>query len=165
MTLSIRPAGMADHEAIVAIYNHYILNTPVTFELEPFSVESRRPWFEQFRDTGRHRLLVAEEAGQVLGYAASFRYRSKPAYDPTVETSIYCAPGDVGRGLGRRLYAALFEVLAREDVHRAVAGVTLPNPASVRLHERVGFRQVGIFTEQGRKMGQYWDVAWLEKPF
>ena len=68
-----------------------------------------------------------------------------------------------GRGLGVRLYAALFDRLADEDVHRAVAGITLPNPASIALHRRFGFRDVGVFSENGRKLGRYWDVAWLER--
>jgi phosphinothricin acetyltransferase len=80
-----------------------------------------------------------------------------------VETSIYLAPGATGRGLGTRLYSALFAALEGEDIHRAYAGVTLPNDASLRIHERFGFRQVGVYEEVGRKFGTYYDVAWLEK--
>jgi phosphinothricin acetyltransferase len=163
MTVLVRPATAADREALVDIYNHYVVHTSVTFDLEPFTVATRRPWFDQFATTGRYRLLVAEEDGQLLGYAGSFRHRPKPAYDPTVETTVYCAPAAVGRAVGRHLYSALFDALAAEDVHRAVAGATLPNPASIRLHERFGFRHVGTYTEQGRKFGRYWDVAWMEK--
>jgi len=81
-----------------------------------------------------------------------------------VETSVCLAPGAVGRGLGAQLCSRLFEALAGKDVHRALAGITLPNEASVRLHQGFGFRLVGIFRENGRKLGRYWDVAWYEKP-
>ncbi len=163
MASSLRAARPGDLPALVAIYNHYVEAGPVTFDLEPFEVEARRPWFEQFAATGRHRLLVAEADGALAGYACSHRFRLKPAYDPTVETTIYLAPGQVGRGLGTALYTALFETLRTEDVHRAYAGITLPNPASERLHARFGFEPVGVFHEVGRKGGRYWDVGWYEK--
>jgi phosphinothricin acetyltransferase len=79
--------------------------------------------------------------------------------------SIYLAPGATGRGLGTALYGALLPRLDREDVHRALAGVTLPNPASLALHERFGFHRVAHFSENGRKLGRYWDVVWLERRF
>ena len=81
-----------------------------------------------------------------------------------METTVYCVQQAVGRGIGSRLYSALFEALRDEDIHRFVAGYTLPNPASAALHERFGFKTVGIFTENGRKFGRYWDVAWSERP-
>jgi phosphinothricin acetyltransferase len=91
-------------------------------------------------------------------------FASKGAYDTTVETTIYCAPDAIHKGLGSKLYAALFETLAGEDINRIVAGYTMPNPASAALHARFGFKPVGIFHENGRKFGRYWDVAWLERP-
>lgn len=100
----------------------------------------------------------------VAGYAGTTRFRAKPAYSETVETTIYCAPEATGRGLGIRLYTALFEALAQERVHCIVAGYVPPNPGSEKLHARMGFRPVGTFTEQGYKFGRYWDVVWLERP-
>jgi phosphinothricin acetyltransferase len=91
------------------------------------------------------------------------RWRPKPAYDTTVETSIYCAPEAVGKGVGAQLYGALFDAIAGENVHRLVAGYVPPNEASARLHERFGFKPVGVFTEVGWKFGRYWDVCWLER--
>jgi phosphinothricin acetyltransferase len=82
----------------------------------------------------------------------------------SVETSIYLAPEATGRGMGTDLYAALFAALAEEDLHRAYAGVTLPNTASVALHRKFGFRSIGVYREVGRKFGKYWDVEWFEKP-
>ena len=106
---------------------------------------------------------MAEEGGVVFGYAGTTRWRPKPAYDTTVETTVYCAPEAIGRGIGARLYAALFKAIADEDVHRVVAGYVPPNPATAALHERFGFRPVGTFTEVGYKFGTYWDVCWVER--
>lgn len=161
--LRIRSAVADDLEPITRLYNHYVRHTAITFDVEPFAPEARRAWLAQFATSGPHRLLVAEDAGRVVGYAGSSRFRAKAAYDPSVETTVYLEPGATGRGIGARLYAALLESLAREDVHRAYAGVTLPNPASVALHLRLGFREVGVYREVGRKLGRWWDVQWYEK--
>jgi len=162
--IEVRPATAGDLSAVNDIYNQYVLEAHYTFDLEPMSAEARREWFSHYGETGRHRLLVAVSDGLVIGYASSSRFRTKPAYDTSVETSVYLAPDSVGRGAGARLYESLFKALEGEDVHRAYAGIALPNPASIGLHERFGFKRVGHFTEQGRKFGRYWDVAWYEKP-
>jgi phosphinothricin acetyltransferase len=107
-TLNIRAAREDDLPRLTEIYNHYVIHTPVTFDLEPYTVERRAPWFRQFALAGRYRLLVAEDDGKVVGYAGSIRFRPKAAYDTTVEVTIYCDPLTVGKGLGHRLYAALF---------------------------------------------------------
>ncbi len=99
----------------------------------------------------------------MLGYADSHQFREKRAYDTTVETAVYCAPEATGRGIGRRLYAALFDALRDEDLRLALAAITLPNAASVALHERFGFTPSGVLHEVGRKFERYWDVAWYEK--
>jgi phosphinothricin acetyltransferase len=162
--IEIRAAARRDLPRLTEIYNHYVVNTPVTFDIEPYSVERRANWFEQFARAGRYRLLVAEENGAVVGYAGTTRFRVKAAYDTTVETTIYCAPEAVGKGFGGRLYSALFKEIAGEDIHRIVGGYTLPNSGSAALHERFGFQLVGIFRENGRKFERYWDVAWMERP-
>jgi len=154
-----------DLGAIAEIYHHYVLTSPATFDLEPRTDEEVRGWFEGFGERGRHRLLVALEGRRVLGYASSSAMRPRAAYRPTVETSVYLDPSSTGRGVGAALLGALLSALETEDVHRACAGIALPNPASVRLHERFGFRHVGTFTEQGYKFGRYWDVAWFERAF
>src|SRR4051812_8901361 len=160
---SVRSAVLDDLAALTAIYNHYVLHTPITFDVKPCEPDDRRPWFEDHSPAGRHRLLVAEDHGEVVGYATTSRWRPKPAYDSTVESSVYVRHDAVGRGLGRQLYAALFDAMAGEDVHTIVAGVALPNAASIGLHERFGFREVGVFREVGRKFGTFWDVAWLQR--
>lgn len=162
--IQIRSAERSDLSRLTEIYNHYVVHTPVTFDLRPWKVEERIAWFEQFSGTGRYRLLVAVRGGTVVGYAGTTRFRAKAAYDTTVETTVYCAPDWAGKGLGSRLYAALFSALAKEDVHRIVAGFVPPNPASAALHQRFGFKQVGVFSENGYKFGRYWDVCWMERP-
>lgn len=161
--LSIRAAQLDDLPQLTEIYNHYVVHSPATFDLEPKTVDQRREWLAQFAETGRHRLLVAEEGGMIQGYAGTLRWRPKPAYDTTVETTIYCAPDCVGKGVGGKLYAALFNAVAGENVHRFVAGFVPPNPASAVLHERAGFRLVGVFSEVGYKFDRYWDVCWMER--
>ena len=160
----IRPAVRDDLPRLTEIYNHFVVNTPVTFDLNPWPVERRASWFEQFAPSGRYRLLAATEGGAVVGYAGTTKFRVKPAYDTTVETTIYCVPGYEGKGIGSQLYTALFSALAGEDIHRIVAGYVPPNPASAKLHERFGFRTVGTFSECGYKFGRYWDTCWLERP-
>jgi phosphinothricin acetyltransferase len=162
--VNFRPAADGDLEAINDIYNEYVKETHFTFDIEPISLEARREWFSHYAASGRHRVVVAISDGAVVGYASSSRFRPKPAYETSVETSIYLAAGEVGRGAGTNLYNELFHLLEDEDVHRAYAGIALPNPASIALHERFGFKRVAHFTEQGRKFGRYWDVAWFEKP-
>ena len=159
----IHPAVRGHLARLTEIYNYYVIHTPVTFDIEPYTVEQRENWFGQFAVSGRYRLLVAERNGSVLGYAGTTRFRPKAAYETTVETTVYCAPEAVGQGMGSLLYAALFESLKGEDIRRFVAGYTLPNPASAALHERFGFKRVGVFTENGRKFGRYWDVVWNER--
>ncbi len=161
--VAIRSAREDDLPGLTEICNHYVTTSAATFDTEPSSVEQRRSWFEQFAETGPHRLIVAEEEGIVLGYASSQRFRPKAAYDTTVETTVYCAPDATGRGIGGLLYAALFDELAGEDLRAAVAAIALPNPPSIALHDRFGFTLVGVFHDVGRKLGRYWDVAWYEK--
>jgi phosphinothricin acetyltransferase len=162
--VTVRPGGEHDLDELNRIYNQYVRETHFTFDIEPMTIEERREWFTHYGSAGRHRLLVAASDKTVVGFACSSRFRPKPAYETSVETTIYLAPDAVGRGAGSKLYGELFQALEAEDVHRAYAGIALPNPASVALHERFGFKRVAHFTEQGRKFGRYWDVAWFEKP-
>jgi phosphinothricin acetyltransferase len=160
----LRPATLDDLPALTDIYNYYVVNTTITFDLHPFTAAERRPWFEEHKTSGPHRLLVATDSEGCIGYASTSRWRPKPAYNTTVEASVYCHPRAVGRGCGTALYRALFDSLNSEDVETIVAGVSLPNRASIALHERFGFRTVGVFHAVGRKFDKYWDVAWFERP-
>lgn len=163
--VEIRPANATDLPKLVRIYNHYVVQSHVTFDIEPYTLEARLEWFAAFAEKGPCRLLVAERDGEVVGYASSTRFRSRPAYYRSVETTIYLEEGRaVGAGTGRRLYASLLAELVEEPaVHRAYGGIALPNPASIALHERLGFRRVGTLREVGHKFEKFWDVAWFEK--
>jgi phosphinothricin acetyltransferase len=163
--ITVRPYRVEDLVSLTELVNHYVRETPFTFQLEPFSLEEQQAWVNEHGDSGPHRILVAGADAGVAGFASSSRYRPRGAYETSVETSVYVAPAWTGHGLGSRLYTALFEALAGEEVHRAYAVITMPNPASVALHERFGFRRAGYFSEQGLKFGRYWDVAWFEKRF
>jgi phosphinothricin acetyltransferase len=155
---NIRRAQESDLPALLDIYNHYVANTHITFDLEPKTLAERGAWFSQFAERGRYQCFVAEEGGRVIGWASSSRFKDRAAYHTSVETTVYLAPSETGRGLGFELYEALFHVLGREDVHRAYGGIAAPNPASVKLHERVGFERVAAYREVGRKFGRFWDV-------
>jgi phosphinothricin acetyltransferase len=145
------------------IYNHYVLTSAATFDVQPFSVEARLEWLHHYDVEGAHRLLVATLAERTVGFSSSSRLAERQAYASSVETSIYVHVDLRGQGIGTRLYAALFELLACERVHRAYAQVTLPNAASVALHRRFGFQPIGVQHEVGYKFGQYWSVQLLEK--
>ena len=162
--LLVRPAVEGDVPAMTAIYNHYVETSHATFDIELVSLENRLAWFGHFGETGPFRLVVAEREGQVVGYAGSGRFREKAAYRTSVEMTVYVHHEALGGGIGARMYEALFELLAGEPIHRAYAGITLPNEASVRLHRRFGFKDIGVYDEVGFKLGQYWSVHWLEKP-
>jgi phosphinothricin acetyltransferase len=159
----IRHATAEDLDAITRIYNHYIRETVVTFDLEPISTVDRRPWFDAFACGGAYQILVMRREAQLLGYASSQRFRAKAAYDTTVETSVYLDPNHTGQGHGTRLYEALFEALRGAGLHRAIAAITLPNEHSVALHGKFGFEPAGVLREVGHKHGKYWDVQWLQK--
>lgn len=159
----IRWAVDADIPQINNIYNHYIRETPITFDVEEKTDDDNAYWLQKLGTSGRHQCFVAARDEAVLGWACSGAYRPKAAYGTSVEVSVYLDPQAGGQGLGSALYARLFDALKGEDVHRALAGVTLPNDASLALHKRFGFSKVGTYSEVGRKFDTYWDVMWLEK--
>ena len=159
----VRRGELADLPALTAIYNHYVENSVFTFDLAPFSVEARRQWFDQFSGAGPHQLFVALRDGDLAGYACSTRFRPKPAYDRSVEASVYIAPEAHGHGLGSRLYETLFDALRHAPVHRVYAGIALPNDASRAVHIKFGFQPRYVLSEVGWKFDRYVDVEWFEK--
>jgi phosphinothricin acetyltransferase len=148
-----RPAMLKDLGAINALYNDYILNSVATFDLEPISLPDKTRWFEQFDERGRSQLWVALEDTVFMGFAASQPFRPKAGYRNTVETGIYITPSAVGKGYGTALYRHLFLALDATPVTQAIAIVTRPNPASVKLHKQLGFQTVGELTDVGEKFG------------
>jgi phosphinothricin acetyltransferase len=153
-----------DLVAIVGILNYTAANSIARFETRPVTVAERRDWFGQFSATGPYRLVVAWGGDQVRGYACSQRYRDHEAFRETVEVSIALDVGSRGQGLGTALYRALFGSLALEpSVHVALAGIALPNDASVALHRKFGFTEVGTFREYAIKNGQYISSVWMQR--
>jgi phosphinothricin acetyltransferase len=163
--ISIRNAVEADIESLTQIYNHYVVNTHITFDLEPVSIENRLEWFSHYNQNDVHRLLVAETDQRVLGYTSSSQFRVKPAYSNSVETTIYIDPDATGRSVGRKLYSALLDALTETSVHRCYGVIALPNDESIALHRQLGFEEAGRFSEVGFKFDRYWDTLWLEKRF
>jgi phosphinothricin acetyltransferase len=164
VSFHIRPGRSDDLNQLVQIYNHYVEETHVTFDTEAFAVNERIQWFNQFAETGRYRLLVAEQGNEILGYASSVIFKPRAAYSTSVETTIYLEPGQAGKGIGFQLYGELIDQLIEEEtVHRAYGGVALPNDASVSLHRKLGFEHVASYHEVGYKFDKYWDVNWYEK--
>lgn len=159
----IRRAESSDVPALLDIYNHYVTDTHVTFDIEPRTLAQRQEWLEQFAPTGRYQCFVASVGGKAIGWSCSTKFKEREAYATSVETSGYCAPGFTGRGAGRRLYETLIEALQGGDIHRAYGGITLPNKASVGLHVALGFRHIGTQHEVGRKFGKFWDVGLYER--
>ncbi|GIP39005.1 N-acetyltransferase [Paenibacillus sp. J31TS4] len=158
--LTIREAAQEDLPALLAIYNYAIVHTTATFDLEEQTLEEREEWFSHYG--GVHPLIVAELDGQVAGYGSLSPFRSKPAYARTVENSVYIDPAFFGQGIGARLLEELL-VRARALGHHAVlAGITGGNTASIRLHEKFGFRHVGTFPEVGFKFGAWQDVSFYQ---
>jgi phosphinothricin acetyltransferase len=157
---TIRAARDDDLASIASIYAHYVEHTYITFELEAPSVQT---WAQEWRAAraAGYPWLVAQAGDRVVGYATCSAFNRKPAYRSTVATTIYLGEARVGRGLGRGLYAALLE-RAAESFHLAAAGIALPNPRSVALHERLGFARVGVFEEVGHKLGGWRDVGWWQ---
>ena len=153
-----------DLVAIVGILNYAAANSIARFETQPVSVAERHDWFGQFSATGPYRLMVARDGHQVRGYACSQRYRDLEAFRETVEVSIALDAGSRGQGVGTALYRALFDSLAVEpSVHVALAGIALPNDASVALHRKFGFTEVGTFHEYAIKNGQYISSLWMQR--
>ena len=134
MSLEVRFAEPGDLNRLVEIYNHYVTETHVTFDTEPFAVGARTQWFTQFAETGPYRLLVGVSDDAVIGYASSTRFKSRPAYKTSVETTIYLDPHHTGKGFGRQLYTELLRQLQdAKSVHRAYGGIAQPNPESRAL--------------------------------
>ena len=157
----------ADLAAITEIYNYFVANTVITFDTKPFRASDRLGWFQQFALRGPCQIFVAAGAGNVIqGFAHSTPFRDKPAYEKTIEVAIYLAPHADEQGIGSTLYGALFAALDQEPaLHRAIAMIAQPNPGSVALHDKFGFRSVGELTEAGFKFGRYVDILMMERKF
>lgn len=157
----IRPAVASDAEVLARIYNHYVLETPVTFEEEPVSAAEMARRLAEV-DAVPLPWLVVEDEGAVAGYAYASPWKRRVGYRFAVETTVYLDPRRLGRGLGTRLYEELLLRLAQLGLRVAIGGVALPNAASVALHEKLGFRKVAHFERVGLKFGRWIDVAYWQ---
>lgn len=158
----IRPVAIADVSAIIQLYNYYIQNSTATFEEQPVTTEqmadriidiqnANLPWY------------VYEENGQILGYAYASTWKPRSAYRYSVETSVYIRHDAVGKGLGRQLYDVLFDDITKRGIHTALSIITLPNDASVSLHEKIGMKKVAHLEQVGFKFGKWIDVGYWQK--
>jgi phosphinothricin acetyltransferase len=160
VTVRIRPARASDANAICGIYNHYIAHTVITFEQDLVAPEAMA---QRIVETmASYPWLVCEDDAGLAAYAYGTRWRSRAAYDCTVESTVYVHRERIGQGYGLGLYRELIAALRARRMHAVVGCIALPNPASVALHERCGFRQVGHFPEAGRKFGRWVDVGFWQ---
>jgi phosphinothricin acetyltransferase len=146
-----------DAAACAAIYEPYVRTTAISFEEQPPDANQIGARIERF-----HQWLVAEDSGEVVGYAYGCPHRERAAYRWAADVSVYVAPQHHRRGIGRSLYRELLPALERQGFYIACAGVTLPNEASVALHESLGFTPVGIYRRIGYKLDSWWDVGWWQ---
>jgi len=161
--ITIRLAIPDDLVQINHIYNHYIADTAITFDINPWSIEQRQHWYQQLISNERYRVFVAlDPQGQIVGFAYNSAYLSKAAFVDSTELTVYTAPQNTIKGCGRLLYQKLLTHLKEHSFHRAYALITLPNPRSLRLHQQFGFEQVGKMSQVGVKFNQRHDVALLE---
>jgi L-amino acid N-acyltransferase YncA len=158
----IRLATGLDAEQIAGIYAPNVTGTIISFEFEPPTAEEMRRRIEA--TLKRYPWLVCERQGRLLGYAYASAHGSRAAYQWSVDVSVYVHEDARRMGVGRALYASLFAALDLQGFYNAYAGATLPNPASVGLHESVGFRRVGVYRGVGYKLGAWHDVVWWHLP-
>jgi phosphinothricin acetyltransferase len=157
----VRVARPDDAAAIAAIYGPYVRDTAISFEETPPSIGEMRARIE--RTLAAYPYLVGEDEGDVVAYAYASRHAERAAYRWACDVTVYVAPHAHRRGFGRRLYSRLFELLARQRIHAAYAGITLPNDKSVGLHEAMGFESLGVYREVGFKGGAWRDVGWWQR--
>ena len=157
---TIRKGTSADAAACASIYAHYVRTTAITFETEPPTADDMAARIAKAQE--RHEWLVLEEHGAVIGYAYAGTFNPRAAYQWSCEVSVYLDANRRGSGGGSALYEALLTTLRERGYRRAIAGVTQPNPASARLHERFGFTPVGVYRRIGWKLDGWHDVAWSQ---
>ena len=156
----IRSATIEDAAAICAIYNHYVLNTTITFEEAAVSTEDMAQRIKEV--TGSLAWYVYDLDGEVVGYAYATPWRTRCAYRLSVESTVYVSVEHPRKGIGAQLYRALLDDLRARDIHVVIGGIAQPNVASAALHERMGFEKVAHFKQVGRKFNQWIDVGYWE---
>lgn len=158
----IRPASDGDAPYIAAIYNPYVAGTSISFEEQSISAHEMLQRIHEVRGASLPYLVLENAESAVIGYAYASKWKGRCAYRFSVETSIYLAESAVGQGFGAQLYRALLDQLRATQVHLAIAGIALPNHASIALHERLGFEKAAHFKEVGFKFGKWVDVGYWQ---
>lgn len=162
MAVFLRLARPGDAPGLLSLYAPYVTGTVISFE---YQVPTLEEFTRRVEDTlALHPYLVLEEEGRLLGYAYAHPFHSRPAYQWGAELTVYLEQEAVGRGLGARLYGALFDLLRLQEVRRVYGCITAENERSVRFHQRLGFTECGRFAKAGFKQGRWLEVLWLEKP-
>lgn len=161
--ITIRHAHDGDLPHIVGIRSYYVLHTHSTFDTVPPTADDVRSWLRHFSEGTPYQLLVASDGERVLGYAGTMRYRPKPAFDGTVEVSVYLDPEMRAQGIGSALYRELFERAEAHGTQTYLAGVALPNDSSLAFHRRQGFVEVGTFVNYAHKWGRKISSTWLQR--
>lgn len=161
-SIELRVAIEADVPQMNAIYSTYIVDSHVSFDTEPWPDQKRLEWFRE-RVSAGYPFLVACDGDAVIGVSWSGPYRPKPAYRSSAETTVVLAEGEFGKGIGMALYSKLLEHLADAGFHRAYAIIALPNDASIALHRKLGYREIGILEEAGFKDGKYHSTLMMER--
>ncbi|WNH11668.1 GNAT family N-acetyltransferase [Thalassobellus suaedae] len=156
----IRVVNINDARQLVEIYNYYVLKTIITFDNVPFSIEAFKNKIEII--SSNYPFIVFENDNKILGYAYVNKWREKPAYKHTVEATVYLDHKAVGKQIGTKLYAELLKEIKKRNYHVVIGGLTLPNDASVRLHEKFGFKQVAHFKAVGLKFDKWLDVGFWQ---
>ena len=159
--MNIRPVEAADAKQLLAIYTPYVLNTAITFETEIPTIEEFERRIAETQSS--HPYLVAEDKGQIVGYAYAHAYYGRAAYAWTVEVSIYVDQVARAKGIGTALYDRLEELLIEQGMTQALACISLPNEASIQFHQKRGYEEVAHFKKVGYKLGQWRDIVWLQK--
>lgn len=156
----IRAFRLEDIEQLVEIYNYYIENTVITFDRIAFTTDDFNRKIKSIYK--KYPFIVLEENNEILGFAYGSSWRTKPSYKHTAESTIYLKNGVLGKGIGTTLYTELLKQLKQQNFHTIIGGLTLPNDASIKIHEKLGFKKVAHFKEVGRKFNQWHDVAFWQ---
>lgn len=162
--MMIRDAAPSDAAAMAGIYNHYVMETVVTFEEEPVAAAEMARRIEAVQAASLP-WLVAEEGSRVAGYAYATPWKARSGYRFSAEITVYLSPEHGGRGIGSKLYGQLFPILQDRGIHAVMGGIALPNDASVALHEKFGLRKVAHFKEVGFKLDRWIDVGYWQRTF
>jgi len=161
MAMELRVARVDDAAAVAALYRPYVASTPISLEVDPPDEDEMRRRIQATLTA--YPWLVCAQRGEVVGYAYGGQHGSRAGYRWSVDSSVYIHASFHRRGVGRALYTSLFRVLAAQGFVSLYAGVTLPNPGSVAIHESFGFRPVGIYRNAGFKAGTWYDVGWWQR--